>query len=37
LRNLLALWFCYRGLGLISLPFAPFMPAPEPSKKRDNT
>lgn len=26
LRNLLNLWFCYRILGLISLPFAPFRP-----------
>ncbi|MEQ9393705.1 lipopolysaccharide biosynthesis protein [Haliea sp.] len=24
LRNLLNLWFCYRTLGLVSLPFAPF-------------
>jgi len=28
-RNFLALWFCHRTLGLLSLPFAPFWPQPD--------
>lgn len=33
LRNLLNLWFCYRVLGLVALPFASF---PSPPKDRNN-